>query len=81
MRAARDAGLKVPEDISVVGCDDIFLADSVDPPLTTLRVPKKEMGRKAMYQLLHQIRENKHEQSMVKAEFIVRNSTGIARSG
>ncbi len=79
MRAIRDAGLKVPEDISVVGCDDIFLADSVDPPLTTLRVPKKEMGRKAMYQLLHQIRERKHEQSTVRAEFIVRSSTGSAR--
>ena len=78
-RAVRDAGLRVPEDISVIGCDDIFLADSVEPPLTTLRVPKVEMGRKAMYQLLHQIRENKHESVMVKAEFIIRNSVGVAK--
>ncbi len=76
MRAIRDAGLKVPEDISVIGCDDIFLADSVDPPLTTLRVPKLDMGRGAMYQLLHQIREKKHEPVIVKTEFIIRNSTG-----
>jgi DNA-binding LacI/PurR family transcriptional regulator len=80
MRAIRDAGLRVPQDISVIGCDDIFLADSVDPPLSTLRVPKVEMGRKAMYQLLHQIRENKHETAMVNAEFIIRESAGIAKT-
>ncbi len=79
MRAVRDAGLKVPGDISVVGCDDIFLADSVDPALTTLRVPKLDMGRNAMYQLIHQIKEKKHESVVVKAEFIIRNSTGIAK--
>ena len=80
MRAIRDAGLKVPDDISVIGCDDIFLADSVDPALTTLRVPKVEMGRRAMYQLLHQIRENKHEPVMVNSEFIIRSSTSVVKS-
>lgn len=80
MRAIRDAGLRVPDDISVVGCDDIFLADSVEPPLTTLLVPKIEMGRMAMYQLLHQIRENKHEGAKVMAEFIIRKSVGKAKT-
>jgi DNA-binding LacI/PurR family transcriptional regulator len=79
MRAIRDAGKHVPNDISVVGCDDIFLADSVDPPLSTLRVPKAEMGRRAMYQLLHKIKENKSEPVMLKTEFIIRESTGKAR--
>ena len=79
MRAIRDAGLKVPDDISVVGCDDIFLADSVEPPLSTLRTSKLDMGRGAMYQLIHQIREKKHERVVIKAEFIIRGSTGIAK--
>ena len=79
LRAIRDAGFRVPEDISVVGCDDIFLADSVDPPLTTLRVPKFEMGRKAMYQMLSQIRENRHEPAVVDAEFVIRDTTSIVR--
>ena len=79
MRAIRDSGRKVPGDISVVGCDDIVLADSVDPPLTTLRVPKLDMGRLAMHQMLLQIREKHHERVVVSAELILRGSTGKAR--
>lgn len=80
MRAIRNAGFNVPGDISVVGCDDIYLADSVDPALTTIRVPKIEMGRRAMYQLLNQIQKNQHETVRVETEFIIRHSTGIART-
>ena len=79
MRAIRDNGLKVPDDISVVGCDDIFLADSVDPPLTTLRVPKLDMGRQAMLQMLRQLKEKHHDRVVVNAELILRKSTGTAR--
>lgn len=79
MQAIRAKGLRVPDDVSVVGCDDIYLADSVDPPLTTLRVPKLDMGRLAMNQLLQQIRERHHERASVKAELILRRSTGMAR--
>jgi LacI family transcriptional regulator len=42
LRAARDRGLRVPEDISVAGCDDIEMADIVYPPLTTLRISRKQ---------------------------------------
>lgn len=45
---AKARGLKVPEDITVVGFDDIEFAQSYDPPLTTVYQPRREMGRKAM---------------------------------
>ena len=52
IRAARARGLQVPDDLSVVGFDDIPLATAVTPALTTVRQPLQEMGRAAMTLLL-----------------------------
>jgi DNA-binding LacI/PurR family transcriptional regulator len=51
LRRARAAGLRVPEDISIVGFDDIELASWTDPPLTTVRQPTAAMGRWAVERL------------------------------
>lgn len=56
LRAARRLGLAVPGDLSVVGFDDIDLATVVDPPLTTVRVPHRRMGRAAAQCLLDRLR-------------------------
>lgn len=48
LRAAQTAGIRVPEELSVVGIDDIVWAAYVDPPLTTVRIPKETMGIKAV---------------------------------
>lgn len=61
LRAARQLGLAVPQDVSITGFDDIELARIVEPPLTTMRVPHKEMGRKAAHALI----------SMVEGETVV----------
>jgi len=46
--AARQAGLSVPEDLAVVGFDDVPLASYISPPLTTVAQPQRDMGRQAM---------------------------------
>lgn len=56
LRAATALGLHIPEQLSVVGFDDIDLASMVTPPLTTVRVPMLEMGRQAVRQLMIAIR-------------------------
>ncbi|MFI6609956.1 LacI family DNA-binding transcriptional regulator [Streptomyces sp. NPDC050507] len=48
LRAVADAGLRVPDDISVVGYNDIPLAQDFNPPLTTVRTPAEELGRAAV---------------------------------
>jgi LacI family transcriptional regulator len=52
LRALMEAGLKVPEDISVMGFDDLELASVITPPLTTVRQPKYEIGQAAVQILL-----------------------------
>lgn len=57
LAAIKRAGLRVPEDISVAGFDDIDFANFSDPPLTTVRVPAYEMGRRAIRMLIRLIHE------------------------
>lgn len=52
IRALKDQGVKVPEDISVMGFDNIAISQFVDPPLTTTKQPKKELGIQGMRILL-----------------------------
>ncbi len=56
IRALTHAGLRVPEDVAVVGFDDGALATLVHPPLTSVRVPRVEMGRVAAHNLLGLLR-------------------------
>lgn len=55
LRRLRERGVRVPEDLSIVGCDDIFGADFCDPPLTTIAAPIEEAGRTAVAMLLGRI--------------------------
>ncbi len=50
IQAAREAGLSVPADLAVAGFDDVSIAASTDPPLTTVRVDKEIMGELAARQ-------------------------------
>lgn len=52
MRGARALGLDVPRDVSITGFDDIELAQVLHPPLTTMHVPHREMGRRAAAMLI-----------------------------
>ncbi|WP_420397586.1 LacI family DNA-binding transcriptional regulator [Nioella sp.] len=55
LRAARQMGLSVPGDVSITGFDDIELAQLVEPPLTTVHVPHRDMGRMAARLLVQQL--------------------------
>jgi len=55
LRRAQDIGLKVPEDVSITGFDDIELARIVTPSITTVHVPHREMGRKAAIELVKMV--------------------------
>ncbi len=75
MMGARDKGIKVPEEISIVGFDDIGLASVLTPPLTTVRVPQIEMGRAAAQALLDRISGQSDVSSLeLKTDFIKRAS-------
>ena len=55
MRAIVESGLRIPDDVSVVGFDDILSAAFQNPSLTTVRQPLHEMGRRAAAELLHKL--------------------------
>jgi LacI family transcriptional regulator len=55
LEAAKEIGLRVPDDISIVGFDDEVWAEHAKPPLTTVRYPRQEMGAMAMERLLRRI--------------------------
>lgn len=76
MKAIREKGLRIPEDISVVGCDNIIFSESVSPSLTTINVPKKELGRRVAQQLFGEIETGKKSMDSVICELIIRDSTG-----
>jgi DNA-binding LacI/PurR family transcriptional regulator len=83
IRALHDVGLRVPQDVSVVGVDDIKEAAFQTPSLTTIRQPLHQMGALAVQTLLEQLRASnsrEHPQIAVAPELIIRESTGPARS-
>ena len=88
IRALREAGLRVPEDVSVVGFDDVQSAAFKNPGLTTVRQPLQQMGSLAAETLLQQISEpplteaqlSKHINRLVEPELIVRGSTSARKT-
>ncbi len=75
LAALKRKGLRVPEDVSLVGFDDIPFARYVDPPLTTIHQPKEEMGRVAMQMLLDLLHGKPVANVMVPGQLIVRETT------
>lgn len=79
LRAIHAHGLRVPEDISVVGFDDIFLAPYTEPPLTTVRQPMRKMGLLAMESLFRLMSGGEAEIRIeVDPELVIRESTARA---
>ena len=85
IRALLEAKLRVPEDVSVVGFDDIQSAAYQNPALTTVRQPLREMGRIAAETLLRRIRRSGSDshggETMVEPKLMIRETTCRVRSG
>jgi len=82
IREARSRGLRVPEDVSVVGVDDSPLIAFTDPPLTTVRQPVSAMAVAAVKALIDEINGHgaPHSEYLFRPELIVRGSTAAAPS-
>lgn len=80
--AIRRHGLHVPDDISVVGFDDIALAEFTEPPLTTVRLPRQELAGKAFEALLASLNDTSSMgvEFAILPELVVRESTAKARN-
>lgn len=81
MKGLGQRGLRVPEDMSVVGYDNVDFADLVHPGLTTVAQPKYELGRAAMRLLGSELNdpEHAHERVLFTPELVVRGSTAVYR--
>lgn len=78
MHAVRAHGLRVPEDISVIGCDDVPMAAYAYPPLTTISMPKYRIGKLAISTLLQMCEDSPDQMgsfTLMESPLIIREST------
>lgn len=81
MLALEASGIDVPRDISVVGIDNISFSFMARPPLTTINVPREQLGAtsfQALDEMLN-LKRQRGNQYVLERELVIRKSTGIAR--
>jgi LacI family transcriptional regulator len=83
MQEFRAAGLKIPQDISVVGFDDIAFASLTDPPLTTVCLPRTELGLRAVEALMTTIEHTQKQgvEIQIPTYLVARGSTAAPKAG
>lgn len=82
MSALKELKIRVPEDISIIGNDDIYYASLYPVPLTTIRAPQREIGERAAEILIRNIESSTAlptERVVLETEFIVRSSTRVLK--
>lgn len=79
MIACQERGLSIPEDVSIIGFDDLPICAYTDPPLTTVRQNRTEIGKCGYYALNSQLNHVYIDTLLLHAELIVRKSTGEVR--
>jgi DNA-binding LacI/PurR family transcriptional regulator len=82
MREAYELGIKVPEDLSVIGFDDIRIAEFMTPPLTTIQMSQSELARLAFEALLKEVKRESPSpdgtEYILKTRLVLRNSTTLS---
>jgi LacI family transcriptional regulator len=85
MREAYDHNIKIPDDLSVVGFDDIRLAEFTIPPLTTVQMSQHELAKIAFQALLNEVesepRSSAHHRYELTTSLVLRRSTALAPAG
>ncbi|MEZ3178963.1 LacI family transcriptional regulator [Streptomyces pimonensis] len=79
-KAARRLGVRIPEELSVTGMDDLALATAIDPELTTVRLDAELFGERGMQALLAVLEGRSPSAGDIPVELVVRGSTAPARS-
>jgi LacI family transcriptional regulator len=81
MTALEEAGVRIPEDVSIVGIDDISFAWLARPPLTTIRVPRESLGITAFQALqrMLKLKRQRGSEYSLETELVIRKSTALAR--
>ncbi len=81
MSALEESGVRVPEDVSVIGIDDIFFASLARPPLTTISVPREQLGVKSFEALERMLKLKRRYGSnyTLETDLVVRKSTAPVR--
>ncbi|HKV01749.1 MAG TPA: LacI family DNA-binding transcriptional regulator [Ktedonobacteraceae bacterium] len=77
LAACHKRGLSVPDNLSVVGFDDIDMAAYTHPPLTTIRQPRFELGQRAMHMMLNLLAGQEPENQILPGELVVRQTTAL----
>jgi DNA-binding LacI/PurR family transcriptional regulator len=82
MSALEESGVRVPEDISVIGIDDIFFAFLARPPLTTISVPREQLGSRAFEALdrMLKLKRQKGSNYTLETDLVIRKSTAPPRA-
>jgi DNA-binding LacI/PurR family transcriptional regulator len=80
--AAQAAGLRIPDDLSIIGFDDLANSRHAEPPLTTIRVPKPDLGMVAMQKLVSLLNEKAivPTKTLLYTSLVVRESTAPPKS-
>ncbi|GLQ76119.1 transcriptional repressor PurR [Vibrio sp. vnigr-6D03] len=79
INAAHEMGIQIPDDVSLIGYDDIHIAKFMTPPLTTIHQPKHSLGKAAVETLLKKLEKETTEPQVVQLEptLVIRNSVDV----
>ncbi len=80
LTALKELAIRVPDDISIIGNDDIYYARIYPVPLTTIKAPQHEIGRRAAEILIRNIESTTllpNEEVLLETEFVIRESTRV----
>lgn len=78
-RGLIEAGLRIPQDISVVGFDNTYVSEFMSPPMTTVHIPREELCKTAVEMLLEEATQPKGREVKIETKLVIRESTAPPR--